>query len=748
MTKTFFKKYRTAFVSAAVLLAGYVTWACAGGDWEDGSDSNYTPEVFIDSAYKPFLYSQLFAYYDIGYDTDHNQRFNDENIKAWTSYLGNVLHRDELDFLLHQSSVGYIDSILLTWNGKIKGNLLREMPQIADKGKNEKLMRFVTYLSAAKRCESFAVKYVDYWSSDEDAKTPASGDARLLEDLKKQFKDSKDGFLRERYWFQLVRYYYYFNPAAAIALFEEHRRSFPVNTIYYRTMAAAAGALYKQKNYARANYYYSLVFAGSDKLKTVAHWSFHPQDESDWKQTLALCTNTNEQATLWQMLGIFYKDEIRSMREIYKLDPKSPMLDLLLTRFVNKNENEYSFFQDQTNSRARIKEALSWITEVADKNVISNPFLWNISTGYLYFLTGDYAASEKYYQKASVVLPRTTLASNQLRLLSVLTKVGALSTIRRSDEDRLLPDLQWLYHLNDSIAGNEFRYQEGQRWIRNTLAKKYRQQKDFTKAECFETGSSFYTSNANVEQLKTLFTKNNRTSFESFCMEMSEKKLSDCWAFEAIVSAYNDRIDEAILQMEKAPGNGAIMLAGNPFNNRIADCHDCDHMAPQKIKYTKLAFLKKLKEMKDNVKAGTDVYNNALLLGNAFYNMSHYGNARIFYESAVLGTGHYSPFAIDSVFVPLLTSNTRAKEYYQLALDNAADDEQRAKCIYMITKCNRNEGYNRNYFSNRENEYKYDDNYLVNWSIYEPLQAYSRTKYYQEVLKECGYFNTYVQRKK
>jgi tetratricopeptide (TPR) repeat protein len=118
--------------------------------------------------------------------------------------------------------------------------------------------------------------------------------ANLLSGLNAAFADTKDAFVKQRYWFQLVRFYFNFDAPKAIQLFEQNQANFSKNTLYYRTMAYAAGAYYKQKNYAQANYYYSLVFDAGNNLKTVAHFSFHPQDEKDWQKTLSLCKNDNE----------------------------------------------------------------------------------------------------------------------------------------------------------------------------------------------------------------------------------------------------------------------------------------------------------------------------------------------------------------------------------------------------------------------------------------------------------------------
>jgi hypothetical protein len=127
--------------------------------------------------------------------------------------------------------------------------------------------------------------------------------------------------------------------------------------------------------------------------------------------------------------------------------------------------------------------------------------------------------------------------------------------------------------------------------------------------------------------------------------------------------------------------------------------------------------------------------------------MSHFGNARIFYESKVLGEGHYSPYAIDSTFRPMLTSNQIATKYYNLALSAAKTDEQKAKCYYMLAKCERNHWYNDHLYS--RDEYGYNDNGMVDLkSIYnfKSLQQYSNTQYYRDVIKECSYFRSFTKK--
>lgn len=755
-------------VSTLLSLSAYVLWACAGGDWDVSYESNYTPETFVaDTSLKPFFYADLSFYYDINYDTEHNTRFNQSNTEEWQQYLGGSVKKAEVDYFLNTATTAVIEGVNSFLQGKttsVPAAASKYSSLIANNVTNDKVKAFFRYLVYAKKSEGFAVQDAgDYWDYEEAQKNKpqASSYTALLSGLNVAFTDTQDMFVKQRYWFQLVRYYFNFNTPKAVQFFEQSQADFPQNTLYYRTMAYAAGAYYKQKDYSKANYYYSLVFAAGDKLKTVAHYSFHPQNETDWRKTLMLCKNNEEKATLWQMLGMFYADESRSIQEIYKINPQSPKTAILLTRLVNKLEidsyenfpeldkddpenYDANYYDEKEKKRIalvaaqkskQIGEYLKWIAPITDSGKNSDAFLWNVSTGYLHFLAKNYAQANTYYAKADKQLPNTTLAKKQLRLLKLLANVGNLGKISEKNETDLLADLKWLY---DQSQENDakFRCTEAQHWVKNTLADKYAQQNDTLKAECFVSNTDFYTNNQQIEQLKTFFSKPNRTPFEQFCATMSEKKLADLWAFQAIQATFNDQIDDAVSKMQQANGVAKIKLLGNPFNSKIQDCHDCDHALPQKIIYTKLSFLQKMQEMKQKL-ATDDVFNNALLLGNAFYNITYYGNARVFYQDAVLGNGQSN------------TDNTLALKYYQIALQNATDNEQKAKCYYLMAKCQRNEWYNQTIYNNTENEFNYDKSApdFIEWDGFKALKKYINTKYAQQVLKECGYFATINARK-
>lgn len=264
--------------------------------------------------------------------------------------------------------------------------------------------------------------------------------------------------------------------------------------------------------------------------------------------------------------------------------------------------------------------------------------------------------------------------------------------------------------------------------------------------EVFNHESGFYDNEKQLLAIKAFLSKEKKTEIEKIGASIYNVKLADINYFQGVKAAFQNKIPEAIAFMKQAEGLEQSVFYGNPFVGNIKDCHDCDHEAPQKKKFTMLDYLVIVQKMQDNVNKQIEVYNNSLLLGNAFYNISHFGNARTFYEISILGYGSSPTYFRESI-KRMIVDCSVSKMYYQKALAAATNKEQKAKCIYLLAKCERNDFYNeRYYFQNKDYWSFYGDkvNFLV-WNGFKFLKnEYSDTKYYQDVIRECGYFNTYV----
>lgn len=748
MAKIFSKKLLLLFSAIAFITYGMI-WACAGGDWDEYSFSSFAPEGFVDSSYTPFCFSEN-AYYGRDYDNSHITRFNETIVKEWTDYLGNTYSKKEIQYLLIDASKSLVDSIQNLPQSSLP--VAVASMQIVQAKSSTKVATFFAFLGYAKANEVYAAQFVDYWNYDDDRshKYVLNNDQlAVLKSMETEFNNCSDLFVKQRYFFQIIRARFFgAQYKACIDYYEKNKTLFPSNILAARCLSYVAGCYYKQKNYAQANYLYSKIYDVGDDFKTVAHFSFHPQNESDWKQTLALCKSKEEQITLWQLIGIYF-DEQRAIKEIYALDPKSEKLDLLLSRLVNLEErrvnNEYYY---DINLKGHLDTltmpASKLIAAIANEAKTAKPYWWFLSAGYMYFLKADYVQANSYFDKAKKVLPKDKLAIVQHRLFVFMNRLASVPKLDSKTEEILLPDLQWLKNI-DATTVPHFRSDYAYGWARNLMARKYAAKKEMLKSELFQHYDSFYAIRSNVNAMKAFLQKVKKTPFEEYCTSIypiTEYSISD---YQAISMAYQDKIDEAIVLMNQASGLKDVQLLGNPFNGNIKDCHDCEHAAAQKVKYTKLSFLQKLKELEAKVAAGNDVYNNALLLGNAFYNISHFGNARVFYEGDIIGAGHSSPDVITDCFRPMLLDGSLAKKYYKTALAAASTDEQKAKLTYLLLKIERNEHYIKLYKNPDYNSWDYAPMPPTNFSV---LKAYKNTKYYADVIKECGYFRSYLAKNK
>lgn len=746
MQRIFTKKLLLLFSAVAFISYGII-WACAGGDWDEFTYSSYAPEAFVDSAYKPFFFSEQF-YYKIGHDEEHVSRFNQTIVDEWRGYLGAAYPKKEIQFLLLEASPKMIDSINTVPIYFLPASV-HSLKLVQAKAKPN-VAAFFKFLGYAKVNESYAATRFDYWDYDDSKPRTLSLNKvqkEVLLNMESEFQKTKDNFIKQRYFFQILRAHFLTgNYKNCIDFYGKHKTLFPYNILAARCLSYVAGCYYKQKNYAQSNYLYSKIYDVSDDFKTVAHFSFHPQNESDWKQTLALCTNKEEQITLWQLIGIYF-DEQRAIKEIYALDPKSEKLDLLLSRLVNLQERKVNADYGNGNELKGHLDSLNipattLVAKIAEESKTAKPFWWNLSAGYLYYLNADFKRAEQFFSKAERVLPKEKLATAQHRLLVFMNRLASASKLNEKTEEMLLPDLFWLQHFDGSSVPN-FRHDYAYSWAKLTMAKKYAAQKEILKSELFQHQDSFYATSSSVNTMKAFLQKQNKTPFEAYCASIYPFSVVDINEFQAVVLSYQDKIDEAIQLIEQTDKARKFELYGNPFNGNIKDCHDCEHAAPQKVKYTKLSFLQKLKELKANVAAGNDVYSNALLLGNAFYNMSYYGNARCYYEGPIIYSAFMGDYTRDDFFSLIFTDCSLAKSYYQLALKSAINQEQKAKASYLILKCERNQYYNGA-------EFEYDGPYAayipkINYGV---MKQFEYTKYYAEVIKECGYFRSYLKKNK
>lgn len=705
--------------SLSLLAGAGVVWACADYGYDD--TSSFAPEYFVHGKYSPFFYDSYNRYYinaDGNYVTDNISRFNNLVEKEWLGYLGTQLNKQQLSFLLFTANQKQVDSVRSRLYSKMNGQ-----------GKT-----FFNYLPLAKDCESFSVNENDAWYE----KTPRKPVAAAIEGrIRNALAAYKDPFIRQRLWFQLVRYQFFRDTTGVMTApaFYQYEKEFPHNLLYYRALGYMAGAEYAQKKYASANYHYSLCYNYTWEMLLPSQWSFHPQEEADWQETLKLAKSPEEKITLWHLLGLEF-DEKRAIREIVKLNPKSDKLDVLLSRLINQLENSGEEEDRQAHGKA-LEEAVRLVDGVASRSDITKALYWHLAAGYLHYLKSDYPSAVAWYKKAKPELPVADQGLQaQYRLLTILLDVRQLKKIDPATEQKLVAPLNWLADLRDNRKTvPNLRFNDALDVVTTALGNVYEKQGNKVKANCFAEVAHFYTDSLLVDATEKLLMKKNQSPFEKAMLRYYKVSAEELFYHQALLAVYQENIRSAIVFMEKAGKLKNESLPADPFYSRLNDCHDCEFEAPSKD-YTPISFLKKIQAFK----TGKPTYESALALGGAYYNLTHFGNSRAFFQTDLTGLDKSQPGYYTEDYWDIFTAQDIAEKYYRQALSLARTPEQKAKAVFLLSKCERNTYYNKNTDgTDVENQRPPAGQWFA-----ELKNNYANTAYYREVLKECGYFRSYV----
>lgn len=768
MKMNFLRKSLLSFSFLSVFGYGVYSYGCADGWWGNDFNSMFAPETFVDKSYKPMFFDSYNLFYDNDYLYGYNEKFNDNIVSDWTNYIGKSEPKAAISYyLLNDTAAQYIPKLINKQSvsgAKYSLNL-----------KNQEAKNFLEFLQIAKKVEQYATNSYSYW--DYENKNQEKADAKIVSTIEDYYNKlgSKDDFYKNRIWFQLMKAKFYSNNVNdAVTFFDATQASQPKNLLYYRALGYVAGVYFQKKNYDKSNVLFAEIFDKVPQLRQEALYNFHLEDEATFLKQVESAPTKEVKAAMWAIYG-YYADEFKAMQEIYKIDSKSEHINFLLTRWVNIQENAINIYQEKAistpgNYHKEVAKAINqkqfkWINEVASKpDLLQNPELWYLASGYLNTFQGNFKVAEKQFDQAKIcVKAGDQLAKNQIRLMNLINKVSQVKTISLKEEATLIEDLNWLlYEVPEKYDyQNPFRSNYAISWVKNYLSSVYKSQGDLVMSEILKSDKVFYENEKNGNAMESFFLKKNKTAWEELFVGLYPYNISDIYECRAINLYYAGKLDEAIAMFEKIYpikmrtynyDSGKYVtdfvdynkreLYGNPFNGKIKDCNDCDHQAKQSVKYSSLDMLRKMKEMRTNVEVGNDVYNNALLLANAYYNTSYYGNARSFYYNAIFGEDGSNYISKENQHK--LFDLSQAKKYYEIAFKAATDNEQRAKIAYMLAKVERNDFYYNQYFST-DRYWGYGDVMFKKWNGFKQLKEnYADTKYFQEVIKECGYFRKYL----
>ena len=762
---------------AALFGYGVYAYGCAGDWWGSGYTSVFSPEITVNNkAYEPFFYDDYTTFYN-GYSIESTtDLFKEETIKDWTDYLKKYSPETVAYYLYDKDLDETLRAVSKAKNpeAEFKKQNFKYTLDLSD----EKSQKFVLFIMLARGIEMYSNQTYDYWNYDNRTQLNADTDfTSKVENLYKKQVSQNDDFFKNRMWFQVVRSKFYSDDrASVIAFFNDTEKDQPRNNLYYQALSYVGGAYKNIKNYEKANATFAQVFNQCKPLMASALFDYKPLEAAAFKASLKQAADQSTQETMYALQG-YYTNGFSSMQELYKLNPNSPHIDFLLSRWVNINEQSINIYtahetldidprKVKKEFKTKIdKNQLKWINEVANDSKVHNPYIWKATAAYFNALVGEYSKADNLLKSAHT-LSKNQEQKGQVRSLRLLNNLLSIDKVDLRAEGKLIEDVNWLFY--DS-ANADYDYYTAtnrvyylQEFTKKYLSALYKQEKNDLMSELTYPIKGFFKDQKQSTAMENLLLSSQRSAWQDIFVGIYPYKLADIYESRGIYLFYQDKIDEAIAEFEKITpferkeynwekntyetkmvDYKTIPLPGNPFNGKIKDCNDCDHVAKQSVKYSSLDLLKKIKEMKEKISAGEDVYNNALLVGNAFYNASYFGNARAFYNNSIINEYGNS---ISKEHEKMLFGMENVKKYYTLAQKAAETNEQKAKMAYMLAKVERNDFYSSSYFIPNEYYSGYGNNVMIRkWKGFDELKNnYSDTKYYQEVIAECGYFRKYL----
>ena len=728
---------------------------CADSGMYDIRDmSIFAPEIIQQEKFTPFFLSYNDYYAEVGEPYGFQV-----NIDEWKEYFGNENNADILFNLVYSFYNSDFEQFKTALNNykKQTGNI---------NSKTEKSNAGLAYLEYAKELEIYTRVSYDDW-------TPVSFDAselsKRIDKISEFRKKEKNEFVKLRWIFQEIRAYYLLGQyQKGIDFFDiDFKGNAALGSMYYRILGYKAACLYKLKQYAASNLIYAKIYDECKQQRISAFESFHPQSEEEWKLTILNAKTIREKELLWHLFGV-YLDPLRAMKEIVQLNPTSEFIELLLVRSINIAENkllhnpvyegqdemynrssedqgDYSsyignpYYSWKSIDSANVMDLVNFVEENTTLHFKENG-VWYVSAAYLNWLVGNNKRCEEWIKSGQIFTANNEICLAQLNLIKSIVYTSKLAEIQKADESYLLNLITKISSYNSP----NIRSENAVRWIKTHLSKLYFKNDPIRAELCKSNADEFYKEEENIQKMIDFMNQPNKTEWDIYIISKYFLKISELYEIQAVQKAMNYDFAGAAAIFRKNETAGAGELLGNPFNIRIQDCHDCDHGMPQKVVYTKLKFVEKMVELSQKASTAIDNQeraNNYFLFANGLYNMTWYGNARVFSATAInwnyQESNRFNGYSFKkSQEVGLYYSMQEAQKNYLLAMSLSTNKEFKAKCAWMLAKCEHNA-----WLEDSWGEGSGDFAAGVYFKMMN--DNFKDSKYYKEVIAQCGYFCTY-----
>ncbi|MEZ4398714.1 MAG: hypothetical protein R3B06_01750 [Kofleriaceae bacterium] len=708
-----------ALVAGNLTIADRRADACGWSGPEDMSElTTFDPTVAAEPSPDGLQYDALVS----GFGGPCDDCARTAMLADWRGYLGGAIPDADWATLLLTATGPDLDAVRAAIARPGQGSAPRGLAAVVQAAKAQpalrpRLERALAYVALARQTEALASIDATAPSPTTVAALTAAADAGLA-----AARRAKDPFMAQRFAFQRVRLAFYARDyRVTVGRFDATAATLatPSADLAARARYYAAGALARLGDLARSNLELARVHAASSALAAVAAQDFQPMEDKDWRASLAMAKTTREQTQLWRLVGI-KQDGLTAAQEIWKLDPASKLIGLLVTRELARIEsNVHGLWGGPdpavlaaTKPAAAALEQLA--TTIAASPNADRPWLMHLVAAHLAAMRGDVTATRSHVAAAGAMRPSDAKVAGQGRASLAL----ALATSGGRDAK-----------LADELAATMGRIDPGftraaalTSTVRAELADAALRDGRVVDAEFLRpdgNGPKVRWSDAGFLAQMVARTGQTKTAFDRFVLGGSYPR-------PALVRELAARhvLDGKLADAAKlfaAGGAASERLGTDPFALGIRDCHDCDHATYARAPWTHASVVARMATLAVAAAGkGQPAAAAALELGNAYYNLTWYGNARVFLDGTHQATADTAP----------------ALRWYKRAYALSKDREFRARAAFFAAKAELAQLLTA---AAPDHYQYYEAETLPVPTVWYPMvKRFADTRYYQEILRECG----------
>ena len=431
--RSFFRLgYRTKSVIILLLMA------CGPQPFDyDEFKSFFMPESAVNEVpFHSYNFTPQFLYDDEYWgDEAQTSSAEIENTKAWTIYAG--------------VNTGIVTAEL--YSTQESGNEKGLTKALKQKGNTDAL----EYIELSNR---IAIADADNF----DKTAPKPDFEGWLNQIKAKYAQSKDVFVKERLAYQAVKVADMAGkPLQSIEMYNELVTPLTKKTfISDWAKARMAGAFIRAGDSIQAYYHFSQIFVNAPTRRKEAYLSLRTYLPKLKDEALKLCKTNTERANVLAATAVLpFQDALPMLEQIRELDVDSPMLEFVMTREINKNEDfffnsredlKYAYWNLDSLKKARlIAEAPGYFNKLLNFSLVSaeNPALktspfWYTAAAYLTFIAKDYKQAGELLEKAKAIPTNNKTLQDQIALQELTLLVSETESITPELENKVIPLLE------------------------------------------------------------------------------------------------------------------------------------------------------------------------------------------------------------------------------------------------------------------------------------------------------------------